>query len=80
MSLPGPRVVKSISVISAIPTEPVSPTLMATVGRLWSSNNFPLAIIVDQASPTILDPAGKVIVEVIMYVPASKNMILSWAY
>lgn len=71
---------KIMSVISITPTLLSSPTRTTTWGLLTSWKLLPDPAITDHASPTILEPTGKVRVEVTTYVPASKKTILDRAY
>ena len=76
----GPIVVKRISVISTMPSELGSPTRTTGRGQSTSWKKEPVPAIADQASPTIIVPAGMVNVDVTTYVPASKKMIAQPAY
>lgn len=72
----GPRVEKTMSVISTVPRSPDSPTLKTGWGLLMSENASPAPKSVVQTSPTMRVFGGMVTVDVMRYVPASKNMIL----
>lgn len=71
---------KIMSVISITPTLFSSPTRTTTWGLLTSWKLLPDPAMTDHTSPTILEPAGKVRVDVTTYVPASKKTILDRAY
>ena len=60
-----PWVENMISVISATPASPEFPTLNTALGESYDWNCDPVAASTDQASPTILEPAGTKTVEVI---------------
>ena len=65
-----------MSEISMIPLDPGAPTWTTGMGASMFSNAEPLPAMTAHASPIICVPTGICRVEVTMYVPASKKMIL----